>query len=153
MGRAHNFASLDLGQGLFLQRHEFLRFFKCTFNDTKKNISSLWRMESLQVIHFPLCMKSAKGTMFTRGPRIFSQLKRTAQKGNVVFPSLLQRLHHCPPTVLTPSGGFPGCRSSTPAQLLSTRVPFPNKISCFVSTCVSSDNSFLSVRQDPPFQP
>ena len=33
--------------------------------------------------------------------------------------------------------------------LLSTRVPFPNKISCFVSTCVSSDNSFPSVRQEP----
>ena len=32
--------------------------------------------------------------------------------------------------------------------LLSTRVPFPNKISCFVSTCVSLDNSFLSVRQE-----
>ena len=30
--------------------------------------------------------------------------------------------------------------------LLSTRVPFPNKISCFVSTCVSSDNSFLRTR-------
>ena len=28
--------------------------------------------------------------------------------------------------------------------LLSTRVPFPNKISCFVSRCVSSDNSFPS---------
>ena len=35
--------------------------------------------------------------------------------------------------------------------LLSTRVPFPNKISCFVSTCVSSDNSFPSVRQEPSF--
>ena len=37
--------------------------------------------------------------------------------------------------------------------LLSTRVPFPNKISCFVSTCVSLDNSFLSVRQEPSFRP
>ena len=37
--------------------------------------------------------------------------------------------------------------------LLSTRVPFPNKISCFVSTCVSSDNSFPSVRQEPSFRP
>ena len=37
--------------------------------------------------------------------------------------------------------------------LLSTRVPFPNKISCFVSTCVSSDNSFSSVRQEPSFGP
>ena len=37
--------------------------------------------------------------------------------------------------------------------LLSTRVPFPNKISCFVSTCASSDNSFPSVRQEPSFGP
>ena len=37
--------------------------------------------------------------------------------------------------------------------LLSTGVPFPNKISCFVSTCVSLDNSFLSVRQEPSFRP
>ena len=37
--------------------------------------------------------------------------------------------------------------------LFSTRVPFPNKISCFVSTCVSSDDSFPSVRQEPSFRP
>ena len=37
--------------------------------------------------------------------------------------------------------------------LLSTRVPFPNKISCFVSTYVSSDNSFPSVRQELSFGP
>ena len=37
--------------------------------------------------------------------------------------------------------------------LLATEVPFPNKISCFVSTCVSSDNSFLSVGQEPSFGP
>ena len=37
--------------------------------------------------------------------------------------------------------------------LLSTRVPFPNKISCFVSTCVFLDNSFQSVRQEPSFRP
>ena len=37
--------------------------------------------------------------------------------------------------------------------LLSTLVPFPNKISCFVSRCVSSDNSFLSVRQEPSLGP
>ena len=37
--------------------------------------------------------------------------------------------------------------------LLSTRVPFPNKISCVVSTCVSSDSSFPSVRQEPSFGP
>ena len=29
----------------------------------------------------------------------------------------------------------------------------PNKISCFVSICVSLDNSFLSVRQEPTFRP
>ena len=32
-------------------------------------------------------------------------------------------------------------------------VPLPNKISCFVSTCVSLDNSFTSVRQEPTFRP
>ena len=37
--------------------------------------------------------------------------------------------------------------------LLSTRGPFPNKTSCFVSTYVSSDNSFPSVRQEPSFGP
>ena len=37
--------------------------------------------------------------------------------------------------------------------LLSTWVPFPNKISCFASMCVSSDNSFPSVRQEPGFGP
>ena len=36
--------------------------------------------------------------------------------------------------------------------LLSTQVPFPNKTSCFVR-CVSSDNSFPSVRQEPSFRP
>ena len=33
------------------------------------------------------------------------------------------------------------------------QVPFPNKISCFVSTCVSLDNSVPSVRQEPSFGP
>ena len=28
-----------------------------------------------------------------------------------------------------------------------------NKVSCLVSTCISSDNSFSSVRQEPPFEP
>ena len=37
--------------------------------------------------------------------------------------------------------------------LLATWVPFPNKISCYVSTCVSLDNSFQSVRQEPSFGP
>ena len=30
---------------------------------------------------------------------------------------------------------------------------FPSKISCLVSTCVSSDDSFLNVRQEPSFGP
>ena len=33
------------------------------------------------------------------------------------------------------------------------RLPFPNKLSSFLSTCVSSDNSFPSVRQEPGFRP
>ena len=33
--------------------------------------------------------------------------------------------------------------------LLSTRAPLPNKVSCFISTCVSSHDSFLTVRQEP----
>ena len=37
--------------------------------------------------------------------------------------------------------------------LLSSPVPIPDKIACFVSTCVSSDNSSLSVRQEPSFRP
>ena len=31
--------------------------------------------------------------------------------------------------------------------------PLPSKVSCFVSMCVSSDNSFLSVRQAPHLRP
>ena len=37
--------------------------------------------------------------------------------------------------------------------LLSTRVPLSNKISCFVSTCVFSESSFMSVRQEPHLGP
>ena len=37
--------------------------------------------------------------------------------------------------------------------LVSTQVPFPNKISCFVIPCVSLDNSFPSIRQEPSFGP
>ena len=33
--------------------------------------------------------------------------------------------------------------------LLSTRVPLPDKVSCFVGLYVSSENSFLSVGQEP----
>ena len=39
------------------------------------------------------------------------------------------------------------------ALLLSSLAPFANKISCFVSTCVSLENSFLSVRRESPFGP
>ena len=38
-------------------------------------------------------------------------------------------------------------------MLLSTWVPLPNEVSCFVNTCVSLDNSFLSVRQESGFGP
>ena len=37
--------------------------------------------------------------------------------------------------------------------LLSTWAPLSNKISCFVSTRVSADNSFLSIRQEPTLGP
>ena len=40
-----------------------------------------------------------------------------------------------------------------PYILLSAQVAFPNKILCFVSTFVSSDNSFPSIRQEPTFGP
>ena len=40
-----------------------------------------------------------------------------------------------------------------PYLLLSAWTPFPSKVSCFVSLCVSSDNSFPSVRQEPRFGP
>ena len=36
-----------------------------------------------------------------------------------------------------------------PYPTAPTRVPLPSKVSCFASTCVSSDNSFPSVRQEP----
>ena len=40
----------------------------------------------------------------------------------------------------------------SPTLLLSAQAPLPNKIYCFVCTCVSSDNSFPSVRQEPTFK-
>ena len=55
----------------------------------------------------------------------------------------------CP--LLSPSS--PAVLLGSLTLLLSTQVPFPNKISCFVSTCVSSDNSFPSIRQEPSFRP
>ena len=42
--------------------------------------------------------------------------------------------------------GFP-----YPILLLSAQAALPNKISCFVNTCVSSDNSLPSVRQRAQF--
>ena len=39
------------------------------------------------------------------------------------------------------------------AFLLSPRAPLPNKMSCFVSLCVFSSNSFLNVRQSPLSSP
>ena len=44
------------------------------------------------------------------------------------------------------SPGFPSPTALHPGAL-------SDKISCFVSTCVSSDNSFPSVRQEPGFGP
>ena len=37
--------------------------------------------------------------------------------------------------------------------LLSSLEPLPNKVSWFVSTCISSDSSFPSVRQEPSLRP
>ena len=37
--------------------------------------------------------------------------------------------------------------------LLSVQAPLPNKVFCFVSMCVSSDNSFLSAREEPTLRP
>ena len=37
--------------------------------------------------------------------------------------------------------------------LLYVRAPFPNKVSCFVNMCVSSNNSFLNGRQEPSLGP
>ena len=42
--------------------------------------------------------------------------------------------------------------SWVPSPSCSPPGALPNKISCFVSTCVSSDNSFPSVRQEPSFR-
>ena len=56
-------------------------------------------------------------------------------------------------TVVLSSATFGSVLLGSLILLLSTRVPFPNKVSCFVSTCVSSGNSFLSVSQEPSFRP
>ena len=57
------------------------------------------------------------------------------------------------PITIKPKIAWQSSSPGFPYLLLSTRVPFPNKISCFVSTGVSSDNSFPSVRQEPSFGP
>ena len=36
--------------------------------------------------------------------------------------------------------------------LLSACMPLPHKVSCFVSMCISSDNSFLNVKQELPLR-
>ena len=40
-----------------------------------------------------------------------------------------------------------------PNLQLSAWAPLPNKLSCFVRTCVSSDNAFLSIRKEPTLGP
>ena len=45
--------------------------------------------------------------------------------------------------------GSPGLLTLT----LSSWAPLPNEVSCFVSMCVSQDNSFPSVRQEPILRP
>ena len=37
--------------------------------------------------------------------------------------------------------------------LLSAQAPLPNKVSCFVSSCIFSENTFPSVAQEPTLQP
>ena len=57
------------------------------------------------------------------------------------------------PITIKPEPGGRSVLLGSLTLLLSTWVPFLNKISCFVSTCVSSDNSFPSDRQEPSFGP
>ena len=55
-------------------------------------------------------------------------------------------LHKTRATWSSSSSGFP-----YPPVL--RQAPLPNKVSCLVSSCVSLDNSFLSVRQEPTLRP
>ena len=55
-------------------------------------------------------------------------------------------LHKTQATWSSSSSGFP-----YPPVLC--QAPLPNKVSCLVSSCVSLDNSFLSVRQEPTLRP
>ena len=60
------------------------------------------------------------------------------------------------PITIKPETVEPRGRAVLPVSLtllLSAWVPLPSKISCFLSTCVSSDSSFPSVRQEPTFGP
>ena len=43
--------------------------------------------------------------------------------------------------------------SWAPSPHHSPQAPLPNEVSCSVSTCVSSDNSFLNVRREPTLGP
>ena len=83
----------------------------------------------------------------TSAPIPKKYLEYAVSQGGVVRGSTLIETAH---------PGQPGSRAvllGPLTLLLSARAPFPNKISCFVSTCVSSDNSFPSVRQEPSFGP
>ena len=59
--------------------------------------------------------------------------------------------HHHETQDLEPRGRAVLLGSLTP--LLSAWALLPNKVSCFVSSCVSSEISFLSVRQEPTLGP
>ena len=56
----------------------------------------------------------------------------------------------CPTTSQNPPcANWQSCSSRFPYPTALHQVPFPSKISCFVSTYVSLDHSFPSVRQEP----
>ena len=57
------------------------------------------------------------------------------------------------PITIKPETAWQSCSPGFPYRTALPWVPFPNNISCFVNTCVSSDNSVLSVRQEPSFGP
>ena len=95
--------------------------------------------------------------MFHHLPESFSLASILAEQGVHHQEGLSQNDWLKTTRKLIPS---PDCEPRGRAVLLgsltllpSTRGPFPNKISCFVSICVSLDNSFLSVRQQPSFTP
>ena len=54
---------------------------------------------------------------------------------------------------LIPSPKIRGCEPHGRAVLLVPWVTLSKKLSCFVSMCVSLDNSFLNVRQEPTLRP